>query len=137
MATTEEIRQRVEQADTVRSARRSAAAQQVGELARHRATLAEKLADIERQLGDALAAASDVIDIDELARFTDVSASELTHWLSSRKTTRTRRKRIPVGTSSKSLTASTPPGEKNTESKPVAPRPSETNPPGHGAALVT
>lgn len=57
MATTEEIQRRVEQTDTARSAKRSAAAQQVGELAARRAAIAEQLADIERALGDVLAAA--------------------------------------------------------------------------------
>ncbi|MBV9845798.1 MAG: hypothetical protein JOZ47_12075 [Kutzneria sp.] len=96
MATTEEIQRRVEQADTARSAQRSAAAAQVGELAARRAAIAEQLADIERELGDVLAAAQDVIDIDELARFTDVPAPDLTRWLTARTTTRTKRKR-PTG----------------------------------------
>lgn len=93
MTTTEDIRHRVEQADSVRSARRSAAAQQIGELAQRRAALADQLADIERQLGDTLAAASDVIDVDELAQFTDIPAADLTRWLTSRRPTRGRRKR--------------------------------------------
>jgi hypothetical protein len=93
MATTEEIRRRVEQADTARSAKRAAAAQQVGELAQRRAAIAEQLDDIERQLGEVLAAASDVMDIDELARFTDVAAADLRRWLEARKTTRTKRRR--------------------------------------------
>ncbi|KOX19270.1 hypothetical protein ADK67_33990 [Saccharothrix sp. NRRL B-16348] len=93
MATPEEIRQRVEQADTARSARRATAAQQVGELAHRRAAITERLEDIERQLGDILAAAQDVIDIDELADFTDLKAADLTHWLAGRRTTRTKRKK--------------------------------------------
>jgi hypothetical protein len=96
MATTEEIQRRVEQADTARSAQRSTAAAQVGELAARRAAIAGQLADIERELGDVLAAAQDVIDVDELARFTDVSAADLTRWLTARTTTRTKRKR-PTG----------------------------------------
>lgn len=93
MATTDEIRHRVEEADTARSARRSAAAQQVGELARRHAAIAAQLEDVERQLGDALAEVQDVIDIDELARFTDVNAADLTQWLTTRKTIRTKRKK--------------------------------------------
>ncbi|MFD0201417.1 hypothetical protein ACFVG9_11665 [Saccharothrix carnea] len=97
MATPEEIRQRVEQADTARSARRAAAAQQVGELAQRRTAIAEQLEDIERQLGDVLAAAQDVIDVDELAEFTDLKVADITHWLAGRKTARTkRRKPTPI-----------------------------------------
>jgi len=96
MTTTDEIQRRVQQADTARSAKRSAAAQQVGELARRRSTIAEQLDEVERELGDVLAAATDVIDIGELARFTDVPAADLTRWLTARKTTRTKRPR-PAG----------------------------------------
>lgn len=96
MATTEEIARRVEQADAARSAKRAAAAQRVGELAQRRAALAEQLDDIERQLGDELAAAQEVMDVDELASFTDVPAAALSRWLTARTTRkpgRTRRKR--------------------------------------------
>jgi hypothetical protein len=98
MATIDEIQRRVEQADIARSAKRSAAAQQVGELAQCRAAVAEQLEDIERQLGEVLAAASDVIEIDELARFTDVAAADLTRWLTARKPPRTKRKKPATGT---------------------------------------
>lgn len=97
MATTDEIRRRVEEADTARSARRAAAAQHVGELTQRRAAIAEQLADIERQLGDVLATAQEVIDVDELARFTDVPAAELRQCLSARKSARTKRKRAGDG----------------------------------------
>ncbi|MFI7676427.1 hypothetical protein [Actinophytocola sp. NPDC049390] len=93
MATPEEIERRVEEADAARSARRSAAAKRIGELAQHRAAIAEQLADIERDLGDVLAESSDVIDIEELARFTDLPVSDLTRWREARKTNRTRRKK--------------------------------------------
>jgi hypothetical protein len=97
MATAEEIERRVEQADTARSAKRSAAAQQVGALAQRRAAIAEQLADIEEQLGDVLAAVGDVMDIDELATFTDVPAADLTRWLTARKPTRSKRRRPAAG----------------------------------------
>ncbi|GAA1937798.1 hypothetical protein [Amycolatopsis minnesotensis] len=93
MATTEEIERRVAEADAARSAKRSAAAQRIGELAQHRAAVAEQLGDIERELGEALAEASDVIEIDELAQFTDVPAADLTGWLNSRKSSRPKRKK--------------------------------------------
>lgn len=98
MATTEEIRRRVEETDTARSTKRSAAARQVGELAARRAGIAEQLSDIERQLGDVLAAAQDVMGIDELAQFTDIPAADLTRWLTARKPTRVKRKRPAAGT---------------------------------------
>jgi hypothetical protein len=98
MATTEEIEQRVEEADSARTARRAAAAKRVFELATRRATIADQLSDLERELGDVLAEASDVIEIDELARFTDVPAADLRRWLDDRKTTRPKRKRQTAST---------------------------------------
>ncbi|WP_439381563.1 hypothetical protein [Amycolatopsis lexingtonensis] len=81
MITTDEIERRVEKADADKSARRTAAAREVGELAHRRAALAEELAEVERKLGTVLAAAADVVGIDELAEFTDVPAADLTRWL--------------------------------------------------------
>lgn len=93
MATPDEIRHRVEEADTARCAQRATAAQQVGELALRRAAIAEQLDDIERELGDILADATQVIGIDELAQFTDVKAADLTRWLTTHKPVRAKRKR--------------------------------------------
>lgn len=97
MATAEEIERRVEQVDTARSAKRSAAAQQVGVLAQRRAAIAKQLTDIEEQLGDVLAAAQEVMDMEELAAFTDVPAADLTRWLAARKPARGKRKRPAAG----------------------------------------
>jgi hypothetical protein len=91
--TTDEIERRVGDADSTRTTKRVATAKRIGELARRRASVAEQLADIEQQLGIVLAESSDVIEIDELARFTDVSAADLTHWRDSRRTTRSKHKR--------------------------------------------
>jgi hypothetical protein len=91
MATPDEIRRRVEQADIARGAARSVAAQQVGDLAQRRAVIAEQLNDIERQLGDVLAAAQEVMDVGELAQFTDVPAADLTRWLTARTARKTSR----------------------------------------------
>jgi hypothetical protein len=96
MATTEEIERRVQQADAARCAARAAAARQVGELAGRRAVLAEQLDEIERELGDVLAAVQDLMDVDELAAFTNLSAADLTRWRDARarrKTARPTRKR--------------------------------------------
>jgi hypothetical protein len=93
MATSDEIRRRVEEADTARCAQRAAAAQQVGELALRRAAIAGQLEDIERELGDILAAATAVIGIDELAQFTDLKAADLTRWLTAHKPARVKRKK--------------------------------------------
>jgi hypothetical protein len=97
MATPEEIESRVEQADSARSARRAAAATQVGELAQRRSAIAEQLSELEAELGDVLVAADDVIGVDELARFTDVPAADLTRWLDARKASRPKRKRAVLG----------------------------------------
>lgn len=93
MATTEEIRQRIKDADTARSAQRAAAAQRVGELAQRRAAIVDQLTEVERELGDILVDAQDVIDIDELAGFTDLKPSDLAGWLAARKASRGGRRR--------------------------------------------
>ncbi|WP_206789613.1 hypothetical protein [Amycolatopsis sp. MtRt-6] len=90
----DEIERRVEKADAEKSARRTAAAREVGELARRRAALAEELAEVERKLGTVLVAAADVIGIDELTEFTDVPAADLTRWFTAGKP-RARRGRPP------------------------------------------
>lgn len=143
MATTDEIERRVEEADAARSARRSAAAKQVGELAQRRATIAEQLRHIEQELGDVLAESSDVMEIDELARFTDVPAADLTRWLNDRKTTRTKRKKPTGGASgtknptSRPSTAAAPAaGQVAAPHEPPAPRDSTANPLARVAAEV-
>ncbi|MFD8493905.1 hypothetical protein [Amycolatopsis sp. NPDC059657] len=108
MATTEEIERRVAEADSVRSAKRSATAQRVGELAQRRDAIAEQLSDVERELGDVLAAAGDVIGVDELARFTEVPAADLTRWLTARTPTRTGAKRTRSAASEKNGTSKRP-----------------------------
>ncbi len=94
MITTDEIERRVEKADAEKSARRTAAAREVGELAHRRAVLVEELADVERKLGTVLTAVADIMGIDELAEFTDVPATDLTKWLTAGKP-RARRGRPP------------------------------------------
>jgi hypothetical protein len=143
MATTEEIRRRVEEADTARSAKRSAAAQQIGDLAQRRAAIADQLNDIERQLGDVLVAAHDVMDIDELAQFTDVQAADLTRWLTARKTTRSKRKRPAAGTPGSQgdtnrgpAATRTPDGQASTLREPAAPRTDAADTPARGTAEV-
>ncbi len=96
VATEEEITRSIAEDDAARTTRRAAAATRVGELARQRAALVQQLNDIERELGDVLAEASDVIEIDELARYTKVKAADLARWLNERKPTRIKRKRSPV-----------------------------------------
>jgi hypothetical protein len=141
MATPDEIERRIAEIDADRTARRSAAAKQVGELAQRRAALAEQLDDLERELGDVLAAASDVLDITELARFTDVPAADLTRWLEARKTTRTKRKKTIPGAPTKSdasrgpSTARTPrAGQASTQPEPAAPRADTGDTPARAAA---
>jgi hypothetical protein len=118
MATTEEIERRVEEADAARSAKRAAAAKRVGELGQLRAEVAEKLGDIERELGDVLAESSDVIEVDELAKFTDMPAADLTQWLNGRKTTRSKRKRSTASTSTTTSDARQAPSASGTAASP-------------------
>ncbi|RBM17405.1 hypothetical protein DI005_22205 [Prauserella sp. PE36] len=113
MATTEDIERRVEEADAARSAKRSAAAQRVGQLASRRAEIAEQLGNIERELGDVVMESSDVIEIGELSTFTDVPVADLTRWLESRRTVRPKRKKSTGGS---------PNTKKVANQKPAAPR---------------
>jgi len=141
MPTPEEIERRVAENDAPRSARRSAAAKQIGELAQRRAVIAEQLADIERELGDVLAAASDVIDVTELARFTDVPAADLTRWLDGRKPTRTKRRKPAAGApspTSRGPSAATTPanGQAATLPEPAVPR-ADVDEPTRVTAAVT
>ncbi|MGW4058625.1 hypothetical protein ACWEGE_10100 [Amycolatopsis sp. NPDC004747] len=109
MATTEEIERRVEEADAARSAKRTEAARRVGELVQQRTEVAEKLGEIDRKLGDVLVGASDVIGVDELAKFTDVPAADLAQWRDGRKMTRARRKRQTASTPAPKISSSVPP----------------------------
>lgn len=145
MAALEEIERRVEENDAAWSAKRSAAAKRVGELAQRRAAIAEQLSDIERELGDVLAECSDVIGTDELAKFTDVSATELNQWLNGRKTTRTKRKRSTAGSSAATsdMSGGSPPakvpasGQEPNVPAPVAPRSAAADAPARVPAEVT
>lgn len=76
----EEIARRLQETDTARSARRQQAATTIGKLARRHTELADQLADLERELGEILTAAGDVIDLPELAEVTDVPVADLTRW---------------------------------------------------------
>ncbi|MEV5301143.1 hypothetical protein [Amycolatopsis methanolica] len=96
MPTDEEVEHRIEDVDAPRTARRKAAAQQVNQLAQRRAAIVAQLEDVEGQLGEIVADAEDVISIEELARFTDLKASDLTEWVTGRKTSRSKRKK-PAG----------------------------------------
>lgn len=93
MATTDEIRRRVELADAERSNRRLATAQLVGELAHRRTALAAELHDVDVKLGDLITEAGDVMSLPELASFTDVPVDELTKWTATSKPKRGRRRR--------------------------------------------
>jgi len=97
MTTIDDIARRVEDADAARSARRTKAAQLVGELAHERVAVVQRLADIDQQIGDAIVENGDVITVDELAKFTGVSAADLAQILDSRKNSRGRRRKSGVG----------------------------------------
>ncbi|MFD4252494.1 hypothetical protein ACFWQL_22390 [Amycolatopsis thermoflava] len=81
MVTSEdEITRRLQETDSARSARRTHAATTIGELARRHAELAGQLAELERELGDTLTAAGDVIDVTELSQVTDIPVTDLARW---------------------------------------------------------
>lgn len=112
MATTDDIARRVEEADSARRARRTKAAQLIGELAHERTAVVQRLADIDQQIGDAIVENSDVIEVAELATFTDVAAADLAQILNARKHSRGRRKRStpgpPAGKSDRGQTSGPP-----------------------------
>ncbi|UOZ03407.1 hypothetical protein [Amycolatopsis sp. WQ 127309] len=80
VSTEEEITRRLSETDSVRKARRAQAATTVGLLARRHVDLAGQLAELERELGQVLTAARDVIDVPELADVTDIPAADLSRW---------------------------------------------------------
>ncbi|MCP3800706.1 hypothetical protein NLX83_15670 [Allokutzneria sp. A3M-2-11 16] len=102
MATPDEIERRVAESDASRSVRRAAAAKQISELAHRHANATNQVEVLERQLGETLVAALDVIDVTELATFTDIPAADLTRWLESQKSSRAKRKRRGAGSSTTS-----------------------------------
>lgn len=146
MITPEEIDRRVEEHDAPRSARRSAAARRIAELAGRHAALAEQLGDIERALGDELAAAQGLMDVDELASFTELPAADLTTWLTAhtaRKPGRAKRKRSEVVADGERRAGSrgrapwTPTASQtSTVPEPAAPRPDVADEPARGPAGV-
>lgn len=93
MPTSDEINRSVKEADAGRTEKRSQVCTRVAELAEQRAAQAEQLAETERALGEVLADGGEVITLDEVARFTGVSATDLDQWLAGRKTVRGKRKR--------------------------------------------
>ncbi|MFI7679544.1 hypothetical protein [Actinophytocola sp. NPDC049390] len=132
--TADEIERRVTENDTARSTRRATAARRVGELARQHAAIAGQLADIERQLGELLAEADDVLTIDELARFTNLPAATLTQWRANHKPKRgTRRKPSSGG----SRTQTSPVLPRSTPAPDPTTRPAEADAGGRGAGLLS
>lgn len=93
MATPEEIKNRVDEFDSARSSRRKAAAHRVSELAVRHDELASEVDEIKRTLAEVLAEYSDVITVEELARFTEVPASRLEQWRDGLKPGRGKRRR--------------------------------------------
>jgi hypothetical protein len=125
IASAEEIDRRVEAADTTRRLKRSAAAKQIGELAKTRTELAIQLDEVEQQLGEILADASDVLDIDELSRFTNIPAGDLTGWLTARKPNRVRKKKSTVpapSTTTRGPSMAKTPTNDQASALPTAPR---------------
>lgn len=126
VASEDEINDRLEEKDSARSARRRKAANTVGHLARQHAALAGQVADLERELGEVLVAAGDVIDVPELADVIKVAASDLTRWREQsakparRKRHRSGTKKNPGGTAAQ--TAAAP-----RTVRPTAPAPAEPN----------
>ncbi|MFD5089159.1 hypothetical protein ACFWMR_01065 [Amycolatopsis thailandensis] len=140
IATAEEIDRRVEAADTARRAKRSAAAKEVGELAQRRTALVEQLDEVERQLGEVLADASDVLDIDELARFTNIPAADLTAWLTPRKPPRATKKKRPAAitpSGAPSATKTATNGQAPVPPEPAVPRTDSADAPERVTAGVT
>lgn len=80
MATAEQIKQRVEQADRRRIDTRADAAAAVAGIAQEHTAIAEGLRTTETVLGEAIGAALGVMSAAELAAFTDLSAADIHAW---------------------------------------------------------
>lgn len=80
MATADEIRQRVEQADRDRMAARQTAAADVAGKLDQRQALREQLDQADRELTQSVAAAEQVMTRRELAGFLDVKQNEVDEW---------------------------------------------------------
>lgn len=93
MATPDEIQHRVDEFDSARSARRKAAAHQVSELAVRHDELVSEVDKVKRTLAEVLAEYSDVITVEELARFTEVPVSHLEQWQDGAKPGRNKKRR--------------------------------------------
>ncbi len=93
MATSEEIQNRVDEFDSARSARRKAAAYQVSELAGRHDELVTQVDEVKRKLAEVLVEYSDVITVEELARFTEVPESHLEQWRDGVKAGRPKKRR--------------------------------------------
>ncbi|MEV6603493.1 hypothetical protein [Kutzneria sp. NPDC051319] len=124
----DEIDQRVQEIDAPRTAKRKAACKTIKERAGRRAALLEELAATERDIGDALATASDVMDVNEAALITEVPASDLNHCLAAHQTTRTKRKRSTSGADPKNSTSREKPTARTPRNH-HAQTPSELSPP--------
>lgn len=115
MATADEIRQRVEQADRDRMAARQDAAADVAGKRDQRQALREQLEQAERDLAQSVAAAEQVMNRRELAGFLDVKQSDVEQWATAG-SSRTRQrssgsgKRSSRSRSSRSRTAGEPAG---------------------------
>ncbi|MFC3450768.1 hypothetical protein [Amycolatopsis speibonae] len=125
VTTDKEIARRLEETDSARSARRQRVAATVGDLARRHTDLAGQLADLERELGEVLTAAGDVIDVPELAAVTDVPAADLTQWRDqTTKSTRAgKRKRPDIAKKSGSPGKDSPEATPPRATRPTGPAP--------------
>ncbi|MET9628303.1 hypothetical protein ABZX92_12645 [Lentzea sp. NPDC006480] len=119
MPSPDEIRLRVSQADKALSIRRAACAEKVGDLAQRCKALAAELHDTERQLGEVLAESKGVIELEELAKFTEVPVADLTRLSAAAKPRRGRRKRAATAPVAEQAVVR-PPDDSEPESTPVS-----------------
>ncbi|WP_020663112.1 hypothetical protein [Amycolatopsis benzoatilytica] len=137
VASEEEIARRLQERDSQRSARRAQAAAGVGALARRQAELAGQLADLEREIGEVLAAAGDVIDLPELAQVTDVPAAALARWRDqAAKPARSGKRKRPSATKNDPAGTGSQAAAATQAARPAAPaRPAPDGPAASGAAV--
>jgi hypothetical protein len=80
MPTAAEIAERIRAADEERITKRAEKAGRVVELAEQADTARARLDELTAELGSAVAAATEVLSLDELAGFTERSSSEVNEW---------------------------------------------------------
>jgi hypothetical protein len=106
MPTDEEIERRVEADDTPVTARRKTVAQSISALGAQIAIVSGPLQELIGQVRQEIGDNQDIITVEKLAVYTDISKADLKEWLAGYKPSGNKRKRQPVGETTNESTKS-------------------------------